>query len=404
MHLNGALRGPHKSETQEVPIARVIDRTLLFVHLEPYPVPGEDKTNAQNAAHLLEMKGAIQIILEKMILTNRPHYKSYRIDGQSLQNVIVTLRTQFGLERVRVVKATHLLAPALKNHPGGPQEVERDLEIVQKRFPHLKCYFITGVQTNKPLRPAGVQVELHPLNPEFRRELEVQVGMPRHLCVPAAKTVHPSAPPPPELVPSAPHYKCYEITDQDAGLLVRINTQFGEERTLVHKARALCVPALKNPTGTERDQLRELDRLQRRFAHIKCYEIDGATPERNRVVNLRTQFSAEPMLQVGRSQHLCVPVKKRIRFIKEVDVFLNSKAEITVDTPSGSDTVKLSGPTIVVVDIEDVTDSDGNGLDEVNTEIVQMEFTPEAFEAVKQGAGPLVAASECFRVTRRLHT
>ncbi len=64
----------------------------------------------------------------------------------------------------------------------------------------------------------------------------------------------------------------------------------------------------------------------------------------------------------------------------EVDFFPNSEAEVTIDTPVGSDTVKLEGPTTVEVDLTslgDVSDkcpSAGdpdvpNGLEEVQTEI-----------------------------------
>lgn len=306
----------------------------------------------------------------------RPHYKSYMIDGDTLQNVVVNLRTQFGVLRAKVMRATHLLAPALKNHTGGPDEVDKDLNILQKAFPHLKCYFIRSVQRERPLKPAGVLVELNPLNRDFRREPEVQVGVPAHLCTPAAKSNARSEGPPDEKsVPSVPHYLCYAIADQDAGIRVRINTQFGEERTMVHKARGLCVPALKNPTGTEREQLRELDKLQTQFPHLKCYEIDGALPERNGLVHLRTQFSLEERVRVGKSQHLCVPVEKKIRFLKEVDTFFDSIARITIEGPFGSDIVTLSGPTIVVVNIENVTDSDKDGLEEVETQIVHLELS-----------------------------
>lgn len=59
----------------------------------------------------------------------------------------------------------------------------------------------------------------------------------------------------------------------------------------------------------------------------------------------------------------------------EVDFFPNSKAEVTINTPFGPDTVELTGPTTVIVDIGNVADTDGDGREQVQTEIVQMELT-----------------------------
>ncbi|MCH8995032.1 MAG: hypothetical protein IH959_08730 [Chloroflexi bacterium] len=57
----------------------------------------------------------------------------------------------------------------------------------------------------------------------------------------------------------------------------------------------------------------------------------------------------------------------------KVDEFPNSVAEITVNTPLGSDTITLTGPTTVEVDLSSIQEV--NGKDRVLTELVAMELT-----------------------------
>ncbi len=58
----------------------------------------------------------------------------------------------------------------------------------------------------------------------------------------------------------------------------------------------------------------------------------------------------------------------------EVDYFPESKAEVIISSPLGDDTITLTGPTTVEVDISFPDDPDANGLDQVPTEIVDMEL------------------------------
>jgi len=59
----------------------------------------------------------------------------------------------------------------------------------------------------------------------------------------------------------------------------------------------------------------------------------------------------------------------------EVDAFPRSGAEVSISTQFGSETVRLSGPTTVEVDLGSLADSDGDGREEIDTEIVSMQLT-----------------------------
>jgi len=59
----------------------------------------------------------------------------------------------------------------------------------------------------------------------------------------------------------------------------------------------------------------------------------------------------------------------------ETDHFPNSLATVEIDTPLGSETVTLSGPTTVEVDLGSLADTDADGREQIDTEIVQMELT-----------------------------
>ena len=65
----------------------------------------------------------------------------------------------------------------------------------------------------------------------------------------------------------------------------------------------------------------------------------------------------------------------------EIDLFPNSRADIIIDTPQGETALTLSGPSIVIVEIDpdtgaDPTPGDGaGGRDKVDTELVSMSLT-----------------------------
>jgi hypothetical protein len=62
----------------------------------------------------------------------------------------------------------------------------------------------------------------------------------------------------------------------------------------------------------------------------------------------------------------------------EVDFFPKSRAEADIRVPAGSavpNIVELKGPTTVQVKLGELRDTDGNGREQIPTEIVQMELT-----------------------------
>jgi len=73
---------------------------------------------------------------------------------------------------------------------------------------------------------------------------------------------------------------------------------------------------------------------------------------------------------------------------KEIDVFQVSLAQVTFTLPNGqNETVQMSGPTRVVVDVPpngQAIDHDGNGLEDVNTEMTDLVLTG------KSSQGPIV--------------
>ena len=56
----------------------------------------------------------------------------------------------------------------------------------------------------------------------------------------------------------------------------------------------------------------------------------------------------------------------------EVDQFLTGRANVTLTTASGSESVMLTGPITIQVDLGSLADRNGNGLEEVSSEIVQL--------------------------------
>ena len=65
--------------------------------------------------------------------------------------------------------------------------------------------------------------------------------------------------------------------------------------------------------------------------------------------------------------------------IPEMDHFELSLAAITVDAgPMGTETISFQGPATVAVDLGSLADGDGNGLEEVQTEMVEMNLTGES--------------------------
>ena len=59
----------------------------------------------------------------------------------------------------------------------------------------------------------------------------------------------------------------------------------------------------------------------------------------------------------------------------EIDTFQTTTALVEIQTPLGNDIIQLSGPTIVRVELGSLADTNGNGREEVQTEILQLQLT-----------------------------
>lgn len=182
------------------------------------------------------------------------------------------------------------------------------------------------------------------------------------------------------------HVKCYKDPLKLTGTVDLLAPQFGlESGCRIGRAKLFCVPVKKRviqvtpstPTGVTGQALRE-DRL--------CYPVRCPTPvpplpARDVVDQFgrRTVTSFKAFL-------LCTPALKEPI---EHDVFPNTTATVTVQSPfCDEETVQLSGPTAVDVALGMLADTDGNGLEQVPTEMVQLDLT---------------GTSECFgTVTVRL--
>jgi hypothetical protein len=72
-----------------------------------------------------------------------------------------------------------------------------------------------------------------------------------------------------------PHYTCYTAEGHNPNLPVEVRSQFGLHTVTVTQAHELCLPSLKNPTGTEAEQRQQLATLQEQFPHLRLYRIEG---------------------------------------------------------------------------------------------------------------------------------
>ncbi len=88
------------------------------------------------------------------------------------------------------------------------------------------------------------------------------------------------------------------------------------------------------------------------------------------VIELLDRLDRPTGIKIGSARHTPVPPER--------DVFQLSTARVVMITPLGSATVSLEGPTIVEVKVGpngEASDTDGDGKDQVRTEMVQLELT-----------------------------
>ena len=72
-----------------------------------------------------------------------------------------------------------------------------------------------------------------------------------------------------------PHYTCYTAVGHNPNQAVALRSQFGLHTVTVMQAHELCLPSLKNPTGTDEEQLQQLATLQGQFPHLRLYRVEG---------------------------------------------------------------------------------------------------------------------------------
>lgn len=150
------------------------------------------------------------------------HLTMYRIiTAQPSPTRMVTVRNQFGIQRVRVGQAEVLAVPTQKLPHNLPQGLD-----------HFKCYRATGRNINKVVG----------LNDQFLPSPQVQVLEPFGFCNPVGKKHNDVETP--ILNPKA-HLVCYTITREPFAAGVGIINQFGPQSLSVHEADLLCVPSNK---------------------------------------------------------------------------------------------------------------------------------------------------------------
>jgi hypothetical protein len=190
------------------------------------------------------------------------------------------------------------------------------------------------------------------------------------------------------------HLKCYKVKDPlilkhpvppaEKEWLELTGSQFGSENCrIVGGFRLFCVPVTKTVLTDPRGKLKtesgppvsftptpvpgitEQDKI---CYKIKCLDSFPSPPNPQQFVQdqFRSRFVTElkPFL-------LCGPAAKGL----ETDPFPNSLAKVVVSSFFGTEYVTLSGPTTVEVHFAGLADTDGDNLEQVETEIVSMSLT-----------------------------
>lgn len=277
------------------------------------------------------------------------HFQCYTVAQGEPANATVTLRDQFGTEKANVFDPDTFCNPAAKTHanrvtPIGDEDA------------HLTFY---GIETANQEPPQAVLV-----GNQFGRDQRLKVGVARYLAVPTQKDPH-AAP------KNLDHFKCYQAEGQPINASVGLQDQFHMQSAVqILDPQLLCNPVEKEHAGATTPILHPDD-------HLVCYAIEGSTFDGANVVT-HNQF-VQGTLSVGAARMLCVPSSKDK--VIEVDAFGTTRALVGVRLPNGSlVNVVLSGPATAEVALSSLGDRDSDSLEEVTTELVQMEL---------QGSSPL---------------
>jgi hypothetical protein len=176
------------------------------------------------------------------------------------------------------------------------------------------------------------------------------------------------------------HFKCYAVQGESVGVRVRLEDQFDVADGRVERARVLTPVTLCNPV--EKTYAGVTTPIGDATMHLVCYTIETQA-FRSRTVLVRNQFG-KGSVKVRRPVELCAPSLKMVVPPIEVDEFPGIVAQVEIRTGSGNEVVNFTGSATVNVHMDGLADTDGDGLEQVTTEIVQMDLT-----GTSQLLGPL---------------
>lgn len=310
----------------------------------------------------------------------------------------VTLRDQFETVTFDVKKPLDICNPADKNGEG-----------IKDPSTHLKAYAI------KPMRDSAKPAERKSLvKDQFHRNgLRVLTKRAQILLVPTSKNLGNIVPPPPDpATHTVDHFACYRVRAAKGEKLqkiagVKVEDQFLQPKLYDIMPRWLCNPADKLWQGKV-----EPRHIPQR--HLLCYLARKAKdqPRHKSVrVSVNNQFGPE-VLDTIKENLFCIPAEKEIIEpepfcgdgavnqpseecdppgsvcaggfgicstdckCNETDIFSTTTAQVEVRFPNGaSEIIKMSGPTTVEVRLGGISDMDGDGCEEVETEMLQLELT-----------------------------
>lgn len=325
------------------PVGAPVRVTNVIRSIPPYYSPGNPKLNP----NCYTVAGLPHQHCPKPPLD---HFKCYVGRFPKFKVRQVFLEDQFEEKQTKVVKPDRFCNPVSKNglqifDPGG----------------HLKRYVIQDAPGQPPFATIDVVVQ----NQFGEQDLTVEEPVALFVPTRKAKLSQPAA---------LDHFKCYTVQGPAINQKVTLEDQFDVEdgkveKATVKKPRTLCNPAAKTVDGVTTP-------IGDPAWHLVCYSIKTRKVEPRTVV-ARNQFGKE-LVKVKQPVELCVPSVKTLKQPPppiEVDQFPDSQLVVHVTTPNGNEIVTLTGPTTVEVDLASLGDPDGDGLEQVPTEIVQMQLT-----------------------------
>jgi hypothetical protein len=305
------------------------------------------------------------------------HYKEYQTAEKHVVGEWHLFSDQFGNHVTYVDKIASILVPTAKTlAPAAPPDSypapgDADHYVCYKAKHKKKhCTGFTAGSAEPPKCKSDADCEAvaagtcdlgFPPNKPYMQQKQDQFGTwnpelkkVKYVCAPAVKNQELPGPVHPDW-----HLVGYqEKLKIDVGAKVHLLNQFGPESVLVRKPKWLYVPALKNPGPTPTTTT---------TSTTTTTTLSPLCP--NGVLNPGEQCDPP---QDAACPGLCKP---DCTCGIEVDPFPNTGAIVDIVTPLGNETVFASGPTRVEVNFGTLADNDEDGLEEVQTEIVQMELS-----------------------------